>query len=188
MSLSKELVRKKYLNLRKQELPFRSFLLSWEIQNKFLSSEVYSDSNLIGAYYPIFNEVQTFRIITKAKSDSKTVALPIVMNHDLSFHEHVSLKSLRVGAFKIREPPISSLILNEKLDTIIVPGIAFDLRGYRVGYGKGYYDKFFFTNKRSDLKIIGLAYDFQLLNNYVEVNDYDVKLNALYTEKRILKF
>jgi 5-formyltetrahydrofolate cyclo-ligase len=188
MGLRKELIRKDYLNLRKLKPSFYSFLLSWEIQNKFLNSDIYRKSNIIGVYYPILNEVQSFRIITKGISDSKTIALPIVANHTLSFHKYFSLQSLKMGPYKIKEPAISDVAMDDKLDTIIVPGIAFDRRGYRVGYGKGYYDKFFGAKKRADLNIIGLAFDFQLLDDYVEVDCYDIKLKKLYTEKRILEF
>jgi len=189
MLSSKEFIRREYLKLRKLKPSYDSFLLGWEIQNKFLNSDVYLKSDIIGVYYPILNEVQTFRIITKSISDSKTIALPIVANQTLTFHRYFSLRHLRVGPYKIKEPPISDAPLDDKLDTIIVPGVAFDCRGNRVGYGKGYYDKFLNSNKRNSLNIIGLAFDFQLLDNYyLDVENYDVKLNILYTEKRTLKF
>jgi 5-formyltetrahydrofolate cyclo-ligase len=149
---------------------------------------VYQKSDIIGVYYPILNEVQSFRIITKGIRDLKTIALPKVENQTINFYKYFSSQSLVVGPYKIKEPRISDMPLDDKLETIIVPGIAFDPRGYRVGYGKGYYDKFLNSNRRTDLNIIGLAFDFQLLENCVEIDNYDVKLNVLYTEKRILKF
>lgn len=188
MCLNKEKIRKEYLRLRKLKPSYTTFLLSWEIQKKFLNSDIYRQSDIIGVYYPILNEVQSFRIITKGMSDSKTIALPIVTRKNLTFHKYFSSQSLKVGAYNIKEPPISEVALDDKLDVVIVPGIAFDPRGYRVGYGKGYYDKFFHSKQRSDINIIGLAYDFQLLDNCIKSENYDVKLNALYTEKRVLEF
>lgn len=188
MHLSKELIRSEYLILRNLKSHYDSFLLSWEIQSKFLNSEVYQKSDVIGVYYPILNEVQSFRIITKGMSDLKTIALPKVTNQTITFHKYFSSQSLVVGPYKIKEPPISDMPLDDRLETIVVPGIAFDPLGYRVGYGKGYYDKFLSSKNRTDLKIIGLAFDFQLLENCIITDSYDVKLDVLYTEKRILKF
>ena len=74
----------------------------------------------------------------------------------------------------------------ENIDLLIVPGIAFDRNGYRLGYGKGYYDKFIEKNKSRFS--IGLAFRFQLLNFELPHSNFDQKLDAVATEKKMLVF
>lgn len=188
MGLRKDVIRKQYLDLRKKKESFNCFQLSWEIQRKILTSVDYLNSKVIGLYYPIMNEVHTFRIITQGLMEAKIIGLPVLVNQKLSFREHDYIKNLKLGPYRIMEPDNSNRLLNNKLDMIIVPGIAFDLMGNRIGYGKGYYDKFLDSIDSSELKIVGIGYDFQLLDDCIESNEFDVKLHSLYTEKRILNF
>jgi 5-formyltetrahydrofolate cyclo-ligase len=73
------------------------------------------------------------------------------------------------------------------MDLLIVPGLAFDRNGYRLGYGKGYYDRFI-ANKKSLFFSMGLAFEFQLLDNDLPHCDFDQKIDAVTTEKRTLVF
>lgn len=188
MQLTKDFIRKKYLNLRKGKSSFDLFYMSWRIQERFLNSESYSKASVIGLYYPILNEVQTWRIITRCQTDSKTAALPIVTGQTLTFHLYNTLKSLKIGPYKIKEPPPSNKALDDRLDVIIVPGIAFDSSGYRVGYGKGFYDMFFGTKMKSGSIIIGFAYEFQVIEGPIKFDKFDVKMSALFTENRVITF
>ena len=73
----------------------------------------------------------------------------------------------------------------DKLDLVIVPGIAFDKKGHRIGYGYGYYDRFLKTIKKKAVKI-GLAFDFQLIESIPE-EEHDVPMNIVVTDKEILR-
>lgn len=188
MGLRKDLIRKQYLDLRKKRDSFHCFQFSWEIQRKILTSVDYLNSKVIGLYYPIMNEAHTFRIITRSLMDAKIIGLPVIVNQKLSFREIDCIKNLKLGPYSILEPNNSNRLLSNELNMIIVPGIAFDLLGNRIGYGKGYYDKFLDSINSSELKIVGIGYDFQLLDDCIESNEFDVKLHSLYTEKRILSF
>jgi 5-formyltetrahydrofolate cyclo-ligase len=72
----------------------------------------------------------------------------------------------------------------DQMDLLIIPGIAFDLQGNRIGYGKGYYDRFLFSRKAKC--IIGLAYEIQIINE-IPNNDHDIPVNIIITEKRTIR-
>jgi 5-formyltetrahydrofolate cyclo-ligase len=86
-----------------------------------------------------------------------------------------------MNRFGIKEPKAINGNV-DFIDLLIVPGIAFDSHGYRIGYGFGYYDKYL-TNKKYS-KCFGLAYDFQFIKNRVPAFAYDRKIDALVTESR----
>jgi 5-formyltetrahydrofolate cyclo-ligase len=89
---------------------------------------------------------------------------------------------LKKGYFGIDEP-VTTELADDKEALIIVPGVAFDERGFRVGYGKGYYDRF--LNKHSDYTKIALAYEMQILTE-IPNDEYDVAMNRIITEERII--
>jgi 5-formyltetrahydrofolate cyclo-ligase len=115
-------------------------------------------------------------IIERAKTLVKKIALPRVEEDKITFYELSSIKSLIRGRFGIMEPP-PYMQINE-IDILVVPGIAFDKTGCRLGYGKGYYDRLL-SGKRTFS--IGLAYSFQLLEN-LPYDRYDKRLDAIASE------
>lgn len=158
--------------------------MSWFIQELFLASDYFSKSCVIGLYYPIDNEVQTFRIISRSLSCSKITCLPKIINNQMSFAKFTSYNSLKMGKFGIMEPIGDELIPLNEIDVIVTPGIAFDRFGYRIGYGKGFYDRLFeeCDNKNKTFSV-GLAYDFQVLSRIIERESHDKKVNAIMTNK-----
>lgn len=153
--------------------------LSKRIQESVIESKEFKSAKVVGAYYAFGSEVKTDLILEKAKVLGKKVALPSVEGKSLTFYELSSGKYLVKGRFGIMEPlPYGPV---ERMDLLVVPGIAFDKKGYRLGYGKGYYDKFLAAKS---LFSIGLAYSFQLLESLPR-GKYDKKLDAIATEERI---
>lgn len=149
---------------------------SKRVQEFLLNSKEFKSAKTIGAYYAFGSEVKTDLIIEQARSLGKKIALPSVEGDGLTFYELSSGKYLVKGRFGIMEPlPYGHV---EKIDLLMVPGIAFDKKGYRLGYGKGYYDKFLAKKKMAS---IGLAYSFQLLES-LPVDRHDEKLDAVATE------
>ena len=123
---------------------------------------LFTESKVIGLYYPILNEVQTFQIISQAILNSKTVCLPTIVNEQIIFFKYDPTKRLRIGKYGIMEPEATSENMNHCLDIVITPGVVFDMTGNRIGYGKGYYDKFFNSNAYQNMTLVGLGYDFQI--------------------------
>ena len=119
----------------------------------------------IAIYMPIQGEVCTRALYSFLQEQQKTILLPLVHEgtKQLSFHVYEDNEKLNKGAYGVLEPSIDA---QEALpDCVIVPGLAFDKRGGRLGYGGGYYDVTLASIIREkELKIIALCYDFQCLD------------------------
>ncbi len=159
------------------------------IQEIIINSKEFRIANVVGGYVSKGSEVRTQKILKSAIIDNKTLALPKIVNDRIIFRRVTSMdfqgNKLVTSRFGTKEPPNSANIVNN-IDTLIVPGIAFDKQGYRLGYGKGFYDKY--LARKKGLFTMGLAFEFQLLENDLPHNDFDQKLNALITESRIIYF
>jgi 5-formyltetrahydrofolate cyclo-ligase len=148
-------------------------------QEFLINSKEFKSAKVIGAYYAFGSEVKTDLVIEQARAFGKKVALPSVEGGSLAFYELSSGKYLVKGRFGIMEPlPYGPV---DRIDLLVIPGIAFDKKGYRLGYGKGYYDKFLAGKK---VFSIGLGYSFQLLES-LPSGEQDKKLDAITTEDGI---
>jgi 5-formyltetrahydrofolate cyclo-ligase len=135
------------------------------------------------AYAPVRNEVETGGLIEKALSAGKRVALPVTETSRKVIYPRIITRypeDLVPGPFGIAEPcPFCPVAAAEEVDLIIVPGVAFDARGFRLGYGEGYYDRFFpLTSGVS----IGIAYSFQLVDT-VFPEEHDWPVDFVITEE-----
>ena len=149
---------------------------SKSIQEFVINSKEFQQAKVVGAYFAFGSEVTTELIIEQAKTLVKKIALPRVEEDKITFYELSSIKSLIRGRFGIMEPPPSVPI--SEIDILVVPGIAFDKTGNRLGYGKGYYDRLMSGKQTFS---IGLAYSFQLLEN-LPYDRYDKRLDAVASE------
>ena len=149
----------------------------------FLNSDIYKNANVVMLYYPLGNETDTLYIFQRALIDNKTVVFPVTdivtseMTPVLADNNTQFLK----GAYSVFEPD-NKKVYNEKIDLVIVPGIAFDKRGFRVGFGKGCYDRF--LEKTNTIKV-GFCYDFQITDN-IENDIFDIKMNYLVSESGMI--
>ncbi|GIU70753.1 MAG: 5-formyltetrahydrofolate cyclo-ligase [Candidatus Nitrosocaldaceae archaeon] len=150
--------------------------LSNIIEYRVLTLDKFKEAEIVGGYYPIGSEVQTFKILDFVLKN-KVLALPKV-DKEIKFVRVDNLKELVKGRYNIMEPRGEIT----KPDLILVPAIAFDEKGYRIGYGKGYYDKYLSKN---DCYSIGLAYDFQVLKE-IPHEDHDIRVDMIVTDKRII--
>ena len=185
LKYNKETLKKKFLLQRNSLSSYDVFINSWYAQENLLNSIFFSKSKIIGLYYPILNEVQTFRIIHKSLFIKKTVCLPKLLDGEIIFFSITNVSDLTLGKFNIREPLLNKNNICE-VDTVITPGLVFDRSGYRIGYGKGYYDNFFNKVSRKKITAIGLGYDFQLISDSIPYELHDAKLNVLITNKEVL--
>ena len=116
------------------------------------------------------------------KEDNKKIALPYCTDKDgnMSFYYINSFDDLITGSFGIREPDITKckIAVPDDNTLIIVPGLSFDRFGYRLGYGKGYYDKFLSKHK---IKTIGLCYK-ECLVEKIDTDKFDYKIDEVITD------
>ena len=133
-----------------------------------------------------YNELDTSSIINKLKSEKKNIIVPKILNNELV---HIAINDqteFSINEYGIKEPNNGNSFIIQNLDLIFIPLLAYDLEGHRVGYGKGYYDRFLKLTNKSSLKI-GLSF-FDPINKIQDIDDNDVKLDYCITPTQVLKF
>ena len=187
-NLAKSDIRKDILSKRNSLSEFEIINNSKIISKKVIATKEYQISKSIGAYYPIGSEVKTFDIIKHSIDNKKEVGLPRVIDSTkIEFFKIIedSFEKIKftIGKYGIFENSMSTTSIKQ-MDLLIIPGIAFDLQGNRIGYGKGYYDRILSSRKAK--YIIGLAYEAQLIHE-IPNNDHDIPVNIIITEKRTIR-
>lgn len=157
------------------------------IQKKLFTSDYYKNAKNIFIYISYGSEIDTKSIINRALNEGKKIYVPRTIFKDrvMDAVEIKSLDNLSEDRYGILEPSFEEDAIDpDEIDLIIVPGTGFDKDGGRMGYGAGYYDRYFkkITNKSKVVKL-ALAYDFQILN-HVPMEKHDVSMDVIYTEKR----
>lgn len=140
----------------------------------------------VSGFYPINNELDCLMILKVLHAARFPISLPTITgpNSPLEFHEWDMRAELEEGPFKTKQS-VGDIVTPEVL---IVPLLAFDLKGHRIGYGGGYYDRTLKALRadNSDVVAIGVAYDNQKLDR-VPAHDYDQPLDMIITEKNIYR-
>lgn len=145
-----------------------------------------AQATTVYAYYSLPDEVSTHALVDELADEGKTVFLPKVTGpHTMEWHRYTSQADLVTGAYGIAEPDIgddSSESIREATDqknrdqVILVPGLAFDPQGRRLGRGKGYYDRFLAAHP--DIYKIGICFDFQKVPE-VPVDAFDIPVDLV---------
>lgn len=159
------------------------------IQRRILELPIYRESKTIGFYANFNNEVSTSTIFDKALEDGKKVLFPCIRKADkeLAFLPVRGLDELELGPFGIMAPPFCGEGKEDyigEVDLLLIPGVSYDLKGGRIGYGGGFYDRT--LHKLAKLPfIVALAYEFQILDE-VPMLPHDIRVNAVVTEGRVI--
>ncbi len=179
--------------IRKKNKAIRSSLSSQQIEatSVLIANRLWRTRNLmrarkIACYFAVNGEVSCEHFINQAWSRGREIFLPVVSGKELNFAQYSPETSLTSNRFGIPEPACSDadLTAGRHLDVVLAPLVAFDHCGHRVGMGGGFYDRtFHFLLTRSHWKrpcLIGLAYDFQLVNR-LQPNAFDVPMQKILT-------
>lgn len=173
----KAAIRKEMLEKR-QALPL-SLRLLMEEQIKEHVLMAIGDAKRIGIYCSTRGEVDTYGLMEHWFWDKDiTIATPRANGDDMDFFKITSFKDLAMGSFGILEPQTEHKIEPRDLDVIIIPIVAFDDYKHRIGYGKGYYDRYL---KRTSARKIGIAFAFQEVDE-ISVDAFDVDCDIVITE------
>lgn len=170
-------LRNKYLLIRKniKNKEFKDKI----IFDKVITNERVINSNLILIYISTSYEVDTIKLINYFLNIGKRVAVPKVEGKILAFYLINSINECQKGTFNILEPiNLNNKITNFKDAISITPGVCFDKQNYRIGYGKGFYDRFYQTH---DIYSIGLCYRECYLDN-IEHLSFDKKCDLVITD------
>lgn len=173
--MKKEFLRKKYKEKRdniKNKVTKDNLIYQKVINNK----DILSSKTLL-IYISINSEVDTIKIINYFLN-TKNIAVPKIIDNDMFFCYVTNLNDLTPGKYNIPEPTNENIVTDFDNAICIVPGICYDKENYRVGYGKGYYDRFLSKNK---IKTIGLCYK-ECMIEKIDNDKYDYKIDEVITE------
>jgi 5-formyltetrahydrofolate cyclo-ligase len=178
---SKKDIRKRVL-LERSRLTENAWNLKTDmIYEKLISHPFFVSSNVIYCYVDYRQEVGTCKIIEAAWKWNKKVAVPLVEGEEMQFYYIEDFSDLSEGYRGILEPQ-PMFPANDDEALVIMPGAAFDLNRNRIGYGKGYYDKF--LSGHPNYHTIAVAFELQVLEQ-IPSELYDIRPEVLITEERI---
>jgi len=160
--------------------------LSYEVEKRLNLLDKYVNSKEILVYVSYNNEISTINLIGNAFLDGKKVAVPKVVDKGImEFYYIDSLDDLQKGYAGILEPVSEKKFdySNASKETLMIcPGVAFDRKCNRVGYGGGYYDRYL---SKYNLDSVALAYDFQMIQS-IDVEEFDNKVDIIVTPSNII--
>ncbi|MEA3544041.1 MAG: 5-formyltetrahydrofolate cyclo-ligase [Thermodesulfobacteriota bacterium] len=177
-------IRKQFLDCRKQLDLSTYSCLSQQAQQQLIGSECFRRARTMALYSPIHNEVLTRQMFIAARELDKQVYYPRVVGDQLEFIEVCAVSGLVSGAFGVAEPVAGKKLPVVELDLIVVPGVAFDLQGYRLGYGRGFYDRQL-AGKSAATAAVGLCFESQLCE-LLPTEAHDQALDYIATETRFI--
>ncbi|MDF2473284.1 MAG: 5-formyltetrahydrofolate cyclo-ligase family protein [Anaerocolumna sp.] len=160
---------------------------SEKIKECLLMDKSYLNCTHLFCYVSFHQEVLTAEIINSGIANSKKVAVPKIVDNEMKFYYIESFADLQPGILGIPEPVSGIEAIPDKKNNnlVIVPGLAFDWNKNRVGYGKGYYDRFFEKYKSVPMKTIALSYDFQVFEQ-IPQDEHDKKVDQIITNTKII--
>ncbi len=174
-------LRKEKLKLRKEMTPLEVTNNSHSIVEYLIRLDIFQKADHILLYAPTQNEVDTNELFLYAISQGKKVYYPRVNGLTMNFYEVNNLAQLEVGAYGIMEPKQEcTCFVHHSNCCMIVPGVVFDGKGYRIGYGKGFYDRF--LAEFTDISTIGVCFDLQMTDS-VPFEEFDIQLDYVITER-----
>jgi 5-formyltetrahydrofolate cyclo-ligase len=164
--------------------------VSRRICERFMALPAYQSARTVMWYVDAGSEVRTRHTIPEALGHGKRVVVPwcVIETNTLELFHLADMSELVEGAYKILEPKTElrhlphKVVRPEELDIVMVPGTAFDLRGGRMGQGKGYYDRLLST-ARKNAPLVGMAFDCQIFDE-IPVAPHDVFMDVVLTETR----
>lgn len=175
-------IRRRLLAARRALSPADRSLFGHRIAERIAAMPAWRAADCIGCYLSLPDEVPTLELIQQALSAGKTVAAPVThwQEKRLTFQRVRNLSEMDLGPMGILQPR-GETMAPEKIDLMLVPGVGFDLKGFRLGYGQGFYDRYLADYPGPTL---GLAFDLQIVPE-LPVSGTDVPVRQIATEVRI---
>ena len=148
------------------------------IGDRLMKTGLWADAKTVFLYMSLPGEVETDRLIAEAWSQGKQVAVPKVTEEGLVFSKLDSFEELSEGSFHVREPREIREISDGRA-LVIMPGVAFDIKCNRIGYGKGFYDRYLFEHRGHPA--VALSFDFAVYSK-IPSGPHDIKPGLIITE------
>ena len=149
---------------------------SQKLGELFAASALYRAANTVYGYLPYNQEVRTVPMLEQALRDGKRVAVPKVVGDEMVFIYMNDLSKVEKGYAGIPEPVANGPVADDSHALVLMPGLAFDPQGHRIGYGGGFYDRFLASEPQHPT--LALCYDFQMLP-HLETEEFDVPVDCV---------
>ena len=154
------------------------------ICDTIMQLRIFKETDILYAYMDVNHEVCLKSLINKAFSMNKTVAFPKVIGKNMVFFKVNDLGELHKGYMNIPEPDVIEENIISGAGLMIMPGLAFDYKFQRAGYGAGYYDRFLAQNTENHIFKIGVAFEKQMVDELI-TDPFDIKADMIVTENNI---
>ena len=153
---------------------------SAKLAELFLASDAYKSAKTIYSYLPYNQEVRTVPMLEQALRDGKRVAVPKVYGEEMRFIYISDLTQVEKGYAGIPEPVADEPVANDPTALVLMPGLAFDREGHRIGYGGGFYDRFLAAEPNHPT--IALCYPFQIVDD-LPTEEFDIPVDCVLYEE-----
>jgi 5-formyltetrahydrofolate cyclo-ligase len=195
--MTKSEIRSKLLAVRNNMSAEEKSLSDIKLQNMLYSTMNYQDSNNLFCFVSFKSETDTHEIIRHSLAEGKKVYIPRVEPQGMEFYHIQNLDGLIPSKFGVPEPKqdkstvfsAENITNNNKesviMNLMLLPGLAFDYKGNRIGYGAGYYDKYLQSHKPTGFYKAALAYDFQVIDK-IDAEEHDIRVDMIITPTRII--
>ncbi len=150
------------------------------IIRRLMQTESYRTASFLYCYMHMRSEVMTDELISQALADGKRVAIPRVNGREMEFCRIESLQQVQCGYMGIREPVTDQV--QQETSLVLVPGTVFDQSGNRIGYGGGFYDRYFSCHPRHQK--VGLAFQLQIVPQ-LKPEAHDIPMDMVITESEL---
>ena len=177
--MDKKELRSKIRQLKQQMTPQQIEAASKRLTELFLNTEEYKQAKAIYGYLPYNQEIRTVPLLEQALRDGKKVAVPKVYGDAMRFIWMQDLSRVEKGYAGIPEPVDDQPVAMDETALVLMPGLAFDRSGNRMGYGGGFYDRF--LAQQPNHPTVALCYDFQLVDE-IPVGEYDIPVDRVVCE------
>ena len=174
--MDKKALRKQIRDLKRAMTQEQIQKKSFALKNLFCACKQYNEAKTIYGYLPYNQEVRTVPILEQAIADGKRVAVPKVYGDEMRFIYLDDLTAVAESDMGIPEPVCDDPVANDPTALVLMPGVAFDKEGHRIGYGGGFYDKFLAAEPNHPT--VALCYDFQVLPK-LETEEFDIPVDAV---------
>ena len=174
--MNKKALRQKIREQKRAMTPAQIEEASRKLAEQFLATEAYRNAQTVYGYLPYNQEVRTVPLLERALADGKRVAVPKVYDDEMRFIYLTDLAQVETGYAGISEPIADGPVADDPTALVLMPGLAFDREGHRIGYGGGFYDKF--LNAEPGHPTIALCYAFQMVEE-LPTEEFDVPVDLV---------
>lgn len=174
--MNKQQLRGRIRGLKRQMSPEEILKKSQKLLELFVATDTYQNARSVYGYMSYNQEVYTLPLLERALADGKQVAIPKCYGDQMRFIWLEDLSLVAKNQQGIPEPIVDGPVANDETALVLMPGLAFDPLGHRIGYGGGYYDKF--LEQEPYHPTVALCFDFQMLPS-LDTEEHDIPVDLV---------